>query len=231
MFDLFFFHFLNSHDSLIVDKNFSDESKASREVQDVATELFILEIVRRNKIDHALLIKAFGAIPFRTIEVEKEVENENITAVLSSAATAIVNLRSLLGEIPHPNPSQSTSESTVNQSTDPKPFSGLNLNSRDALQYSFMETVSLIYLLKSCQQGLSLPLSWVHAVAFKSCLELIIAGNICNHVLFFITASISIFHMYFKGLPKILTYPLLLYSAPLHFHFLSRSLVIINMSH
>ena len=176
MFDLFFFHFLNSHDSLIVEKNFSDDSKVSREVQDKATESLIIEIVRRNKRDHALLIKAFGALSSGTIEVE----NEDITAVLSSAATAIVNLRSLLGEIPHHNPSQTTSESTANQSTNLRPFAGVNRNSRNALQYSFMETVSLIDLLKSCQQGLSLPLSWVHAVAFKSCLELIIAGNVCN---------------------------------------------------
>ena len=185
LFDLFFFHFLNSHDSLIADKNFSDDSKASREIQDEATESLIIEIVRRNKIDHALLIKAFGALSSRTIEVEKEigkevekeVENKDITALLSSAATAIVNLRSLLSEIPHPNPSQITSESTVNQSTDLRPSSGVNQNSR---KYSFMETVSLIYLLRSCQQGLLLPLSWVHAVAFKSCLELIIAGNTYN---------------------------------------------------
>ena len=200
LFDLFFFHFLNSHDSLIVDKNFCDESKASREVQDVATESLIIETVRRNKIDHALLIKAFGALPSRTIEVEKEVkkevENADITAVLSSAATAIGNLRSLLGEISHPNPSQTTSESMVNQSTDPRPFSGVNLNSRETLQYSFMETVSLIYLLKSCQQGLSLPLSWVHAVAFKSCLELIIAGSVCYHVSFLIFCQCLYFFIY-----------------------------------
>jgi hypothetical protein len=177
LFDLFFFHFLNSHEIQILERNFSDDVKASRGVTDIATESLIIDTVRSNRFDHAALVKALS----ETGEVE--VESEGSTADLSAAATAIVNLRRTLSDIQRTVPSTTTATSTatsaaaVTQSTDSHPFSITTQDPRIAMQYSFIETVSLVYLLKSCQQGLSLPLPWVHSVALKSCLELIIAGN------------------------------------------------------
>jgi hypothetical protein len=195
LFDLFFFHFLNSHDSQILERNFSDDVKASRGVTDIATESMIIDTVKSSRIDHAALVKALSGNPSGTVEKEVEVEKdgqkkkeevtEGSTADLSAAATAIVNLRRTMSDIPRTLPSTtattststSTSAAAVNQSTDPHPSPITTQDPRIAMQYSFIETVSLVYLLKSCQQGLSLPLPWVHSVALKSCLELILAGD------------------------------------------------------
>ena len=202
LFDLFFFHFLNSHEIQILERSFSDDVKVSRGVTDIATESLIIDTVRSNKTDYAALVKALSG----TVEVEKEVAGEGeekkevvtegSTADLSAAATAIVNLRRTLSDIPHTLPHTTTSTSTststptacpataVTQSADPHPCSNTTEDPRIAMQYSFIETVSLVYLLKSCQQGLSLPLPWVHSVALKSCLELILAGDCHYYVVF-----------------------------------------------
>jgi hypothetical protein len=191
LFDLFFFHFLNSHESQILERNFSDDVKASRGVTDMATESLIIDTVRSNRIDHAALIKALIGHPPATVEkdvekgVEKEVVTDGSTADLSAAATAIVNLRRTLSDISRTLPPTTTATSTststaaavVTQSTNPHPSPITTQDPRISMQYSFIETVSLVYLLKSCQQGLSLPLSWIHSVALNSCLELILAGN------------------------------------------------------
>ena len=185
LFDLFFFHFLNSHDGQIFERNFSDDVKASRGVTDIATESLIIDAVRSDRIDHAALVKALSGTVEK--EVEKEGEIEGRTADLSSAATAIVHLKRILSDISRtlPPTTTTTSASTptassaaaATQSTDSHPSSNSTQDPRISMQYSFIETVSLVYLLKSCQQGLSLPLPWVHSVALKSCLELILTGN------------------------------------------------------
>ena len=194
LFDLFFFHFLNSHDSQILERSFSDDVKASRGVTDIATESLIIDTVKSNRIDHTALVKALSGNPSGTEEREvekevvKEVVTEGSTADLSAAATAIVNLRRTLSDISRTLPSASTSASTsttntttsaavVNQTTNPNPSTSTTQDPRIAMQYSLIETASLVYLLKSCQQGLALPLPWVHSVALKSCIELIIAGD------------------------------------------------------
>jgi hypothetical protein len=203
LFDTFFLHFLNLHTAKGIDAFTTKESRENDHILGVEKMTEIGSILK----DNIAFSEAILRLPFHssrctegsTADLAVAVETlVNIRLLLSHIAlktrtqpsieTDTSPSESTQGNIDIDTVTSANTSGTLDNTTPstlepPSPSASASAVPMDRKQHDYscdfglIETASLVYVLRSYQRGLPLPLHWVRALGLKQCLLLVSQGE------------------------------------------------------